>query len=65
MTDLIKELDQAISEKGISPEVASKFIECSARQVRRWLKGEARPSIVYRRAIRRGIEQIKKIREDP
>ncbi len=61
MTDLIKELYRAITAKDISPEVASKFIECSARQVRRWLKGEARPTLVYRRAIRRGIKQIKKL----
>lgn len=61
MSNLIEELKVVMEEKNLSPEAASRFIECSYRQVYRWLKGESVPNQVYRRAIRRGINKMKKL----
>jgi len=61
MIDLIQDLKQTIESKNISPDIASNFIECSSRQVYRWLRGESKPSFVYRKAIKRGLVKIKKL----
>lgn len=61
MENLIEELKAVMEEKDLSPEAASRFIECSYRQVYRWIRGEAVPNQVYRRAIKRGINKMKKL----
>ena len=61
MKNLIEELDIIIKQKDISPEHAARYIGCSFKQVYRWLAGEAKPSLIYRKAIRRGIERMKKL----
>jgi len=43
----------------ISPGVAARFIECSEREVYRWVQGINTPSMIYRKAIRHGIRRIK------
>jgi len=58
MKDLVESLEKTLLEKNLSPEEACGYIGCSSRQIRRWLKG-ARPTPIYREAIRAGIEKIK------
>jgi len=59
MTNLVKELRQAIKEARISPERASHFIGCSAKSVFRWLHGEHNPRPGHQRMIEQGIEKIR------
>ena len=59
--NLIEELRQTIEERGLSPQAASRFIEASPRQVYRWLKYESRPTLIFRKMIKLGIERIKRL----
>ena len=59
--ELINELRAIMEVKGISAETASKFIDCSFKQVYLWLKGKAKPTRMYQKAIRRGIKRIEKL----
>lgn len=59
--NLIEELDLIMKQKDVSPEHAARYIGCSFKQVYRWLEGESKPSLIYRKAIRRGIERMKKL----
>jgi hypothetical protein len=62
MGKLIKEvieLKTIINEKKISPGIAARFIECSEREVYRWVQGVVTPSMLYRKAIRRGLRRIR------
>ena len=61
MLDLIKELKSVMEEKEIKAATASMFIRCDARQVDRWLKGQATPTMLYREAIKRGIRRMKRL----
>jgi hypothetical protein len=61
MLDIVKELKEVIKEKQISPEAASRFIGASGRSVRRWVDGEAKPNLLGRQAIRRGIRRIQRM----
>lgn len=61
MEDLIKELKKVMKEKGLSPEKASKYLGCSAKQIRRWITSKATPTYVYQNLIRKGINKIKKL----
>lgn len=58
---LIENLRQVMEEKKISAITASRFIEATPRQVYRWLKYEHRPTMIFRKAIKRGIERMKKL----
>ncbi len=58
---LIEELRKVMRERGLTPHAASRFIEVSPRQVYRWLKYESRPTLLYRKAIKLGIERIKRL----
>ena len=59
--DLIDELKTTMKEKGFSADTMSKFIGCSSRQVERWIKGDAKPTLVYQRLIRKGIRRVKRL----
>jgi len=59
MIEIIKELKAVLKERQISPETASRFIGASGRTVRRWVDGEAKPNLLGREAIKRGIRRIK------
>jgi len=59
MIEIVKELKAVLKEKRISPEAASRFIGASGRTVRRWVKAEAKPNLLGREAIKRGIRRIK------
>jgi len=61
MKNLIEELDLVIKKKDLSPEHAARYIGCSFKQVYRWLDGTSTPTLIYRKAIRRGIERMKKL----
>ena len=61
MEDLIKELKKVMKEKDFSPEKASKYLGCSAKQIRRWLTDKATPTYVYQNLIRKGINKIKRL----
>lgn len=58
---LIEELRQVMEERNLSALSASRFVEASDRQIGRWLKYESRPTLIYRKAIKRGIERIKRL----
>ena len=60
MIDIIKELSDLIAEKKISPETAARFLDCSGRQVRRWLERQSIPNLTSRKKIRVGMRRIKK-----
>jgi hypothetical protein len=59
MKELIESLRQVLLDKSLSPEQGSGYIGCSGNQIRRWFKG-AKPTPIYREAIRVGIEKIKR-----
>ena len=61
MLDLIEELKSVMEEKEIKATTASMFIHCDARQVDRWLKGEATPTLLYREAIKKGIRRLRRL----
>ena len=58
---LIENLRQVMEEKKLSAITAARFIEATPRQVYRWLKYESRPTMIFRKAIKRGIERMKKL----
>lgn len=64
MEILIKELKQAIEDKGISQEKAARFIGVSQWTVRRWLSTDFAPNCSSRRKIREGILKIKEAYPD-
>ncbi|MCK4816635.1 hypothetical protein KA005_12770 [bacterium] len=61
MIDLIKELKSVMEEKKFKGTTAAKFINCSARQVYRWIKSEHIPTAISREAIKRGIRRMKRL----
>jgi len=48
-----------MEEKSLSAAVVSKFIGCNQVQVGRWIKGQAKPTPVYRDLIRKALKQLK------
>jgi len=58
---LIEELRQIMEEKKLSAITAARFIETTPKQVYRWLKYENRPTLIFRKAIKRGIERMKRL----
>jgi len=61
MRNLIQELEFVMKEKDLSSENAARYIGCSFKQIYNWLQGTSKPSLIYRKAIRRGIERMKKL----
>jgi len=59
--DIIEELKKVMKEKAFSPATMSRFIGCSGKQVERWLSGESKPTLVYRKLIRKGLRRVKKL----
>ena len=59
MADIRDLLNDILIKKTMSPESAAAFIECSGRQIRRWIKKESIPGILQRKAIKEGIKRIK------
>jgi transcriptional regulator with XRE-family HTH domain len=60
MDTLIKDLSKLLALRGLSPERAAGYLGCSGVQIRRWIKGEAKPSPLYKKAIAAGIKKIDK-----
>jgi hypothetical protein len=63
MNNLIELLRKTLSEKGLSPERACHYIGCSGNEIRRWFKGISKPTPLYQKAIKEGIEKIKREEE--
>ena len=59
--DLIEDLRSIMKKRGFSPATMSRFIGCSGKQVERWLSGQSKPTLVYRKLIRAGIKRVKKL----
>lgn len=59
--NLIEELSLVMDQKNLSPENAARYVGCSFETLYRWLEGSSKPSLIYRKAIRRGIERMKKL----
>jgi transcriptional regulator with XRE-family HTH domain len=59
--DIVLELKKVMNEKGLSASVVSRFVGCNQAQVSRWVKGQARPTPVYRDLIRKGLKRIKSL----
>jgi hypothetical protein len=60
MIDIINELADLMKEKRISPETAARFLDCTGRQVRRWLEGQSIPNLTSRKKIKLGLRRIKR-----
>lgn len=58
-SNLIQELDLILKQKNLTPEQASHYIGCSFKQIYRWLQGVSTPSLIYRKAIQRGIKRMR------
>jgi len=58
--DLIEKLRTVMQEKKLSPERMCKFIGCSGRQVRRWVEGKLKPSLLSKNAIKMGLKKIRR-----
>ena len=58
---LIEELREVMEERELSMLATSRFVEASPRQIGRWLKYESRPTLLYRKAIKLGIERIRRL----
>jgi len=58
--DLVLELKKVMKEKDLSASVVSRFIGCNQAQVGRWVKGQARPTSVYRDLIRKALRLLRK-----
>jgi len=50
-----------MDEKDLSAAVISKFIGCNQAQVGRWIKGQAKPTYVYRNLIRKALKRLKSL----
>ena len=61
MDELIEKLRTAMEEKKISPAIAARLIEVDQRQVYRWLNYEHKPTMIFRKAIKRGIDRIRRL----
>ena len=57
--EIILELKQIMDEKSLSAGTMARLIGCDSSQVGRWIKGEARPTLVYQRLIRKGLNKAK------
>jgi len=59
--ELIENLRAVMEEKGFSCGTMAIFIQCSARQIDRWLLGKSRPTFVYQQLIKKGIKKIRSL----
>jgi len=59
--DIILELKQLMEEKSLSAGTMARLIGCDVAQIGRWIKGKARPTLVYQRLIRKGLNRAKSL----
>jgi len=59
--DVILELKQVMEEKSLSAGTMARLIGCDTSQIGRWIKGKARPTLVYQRLIRKGLNRAKSL----
>jgi len=56
---LVLKLKKVMDEKDLSAAVMARFIGCNQSQVGRWIKGQAKPTPVYKDLIRKALKQLK------
>ena len=59
--EIIVELKQVMGEKDLSAGTMARLIGCDSSQVGRWINGKARPTLVYQRLIREGLNKAKSL----
>jgi len=59
--EIIIELKELMNEKNLSAGMMSRLIGCERSQISRWINGKARPTLIYRKMIRKGITKAKKL----
>lgn len=59
--EIILELKQIMDEKSLSAGTMARLVGCDTSQIGRWLKGEARPTLVYQKLIRKGLNRAKSL----
>ena len=59
--DIILELKRVMDEKDLSAGTMARLIGCDVAQVGRWIKGMARPTLVYQRLIRKGLNRARSL----
>lgn len=57
--EIILELTQVMEEKKMSAGTMARLIGCDSSQIGRWTKGKARPTLVYQKLIRKGLNRAK------
>jgi len=50
-----------MEEKELSAGTMARLIGCDTSQIGRWIKGKARPTLVYQRLIRKGLNRAKSL----
>ncbi len=58
---LIEDLRSVMKEKNLSPYAIARFVEAAPKSISRWLNYENRPSLIYRKSIKRGIKRIERL----
>jgi len=58
---IVLELKRIMREKGLSACTMSRLIGCDSSQIGRWIKGEARPTLVYQKLIHKGLKRAKNL----
>jgi len=58
---LIENLRKIMKEKNLSTIGAARFLDTSPKQVSRWLNYENKPTMIFRKAIARGIKRLERL----
>jgi len=59
--EIILELIKVMDEKNLSAGTMARLIGCDSSQIGRWVKGKARPTLVYQKLIRKGLNRAKSL----
>jgi transcriptional regulator with XRE-family HTH domain len=59
--EIVRELKQVMEKKKLSTGTMARLIGCDSSQIGRWIKGKARPTLVYQRLIRKGLNRAKSL----
>ena len=63
--EAVENLRAFIDGSGLTTGAVSRLTGFSARQIRRWLKGEARPSAIYAELINKKVKRLQAKRTRP
>lgn len=59
--EIILELKKVMEEKKLSAGTVARLIGCDSSMIGRWTKGKARPTLVYQKLIRKGLNRAKSL----